>query len=103
MVRCKVIKNEEIIDKLTTIMITYLLELKTLANPKSHEELDFLSTIPEFLTNVISTFADLIDTHYPGAALHIYAELGEAIKLEGLRAIKEIKPKDGSIKYSVSK
>lgn len=95
------IKNKEIIDKLTTIMITSLLELQNLANPKLHKDFDFLSTVPIFLTDVIATFSDLIDIHYPGAALHIYAELGEAIKLGGFRAIKKIKPKDGSVNYSV--
>ena len=95
-------KNKEIIGKLTTIMITYLLQLKSLDNPKSDKKgYDFLSTVPIFLDQFISSFAGLIDSHYPGAALHIYAELKKSIKLAGSQAIKEIKPKY-NIKSSTS-
>lgn len=85
-------------NKLTETMISVLMPLQELCN-EDHD----LSEISVFLIGVISTCADLMELKHPGVATqYIYTEIEAAMKLGGLRSIRDHQIKNGSSHYSVA-
>jgi len=97
------VKNKKGIDKLTEIINISLQQLQDLSDPKLSRDSNILTDLPIFLTSIITTCSDLMEIDYPGVATqYIYTEIEAAMKLGGLRAIKDYQLKNGSRNYSVS-
>lgn len=85
-------------DKIIKTIMEAILELKQI----SHKD-NCLSNIIMFLITIISTTADLMELEYPGVATpYIYTEIEAAMKIGGLRAVRDFQIKNGSINYSIS-
>lgn len=85
-------------QKIISTIMQALLELKQLSGKDNG-----LSNIIMFLITIISTTADLMELEYPGVVTsYIYTEIEAAMKIGGLRAVRDFQIKHGSINYSVS-
>jgi len=91
-------KKTEDQSEIMGVVINTLLELKKLSGKNNS-----LSNIIMFLITIISTTADLMELEYPGVATsYIYTEIEAAMKIGGIRGVRDFQIKNGSINYSVS-
>lgn len=86
-------------DQIMSTIMEAIFELKELSGKNNS-----LPNIIMFLISIISTTADLMEIEYPGTAVasYIYTEIEAAMKIEGIKGVRNFLNKNGSINYSVS-